>query len=130
MASKEKYTVTQVVDALKAAKGRVYLAAEHLGCSYRTVYYYIDRHAKVKDAARHQKGRRGDVAESKLDAAVEAGEAWAICFLLKTQYKDRGYVEKSIVQQEQGKTLRIVRVVVDGGSDNQGADAPSPESIR
>lgn len=37
---------------------------------------------------------RLDIAESALDKAVEAGEAWAVCFFLKTRGKARGYTER------------------------------------
>lgn len=50
-----------------------------------------------------------DNAESALNRAVINGEAWAVCFTLKTQAKDRGYVER--VQQEvsgrDGQALEI-----------------------
>jgi len=39
-----------------------------------------------------------DNAESALNRAVINGEAWAVCFTLKTQGKDRGYIERT--QQE------------------------------
>jgi hypothetical protein len=35
-----------------------------------------------------------DDAESALYRAVIQGEAWAVCFLLKTQGKGRGYIER------------------------------------
>jgi hypothetical protein len=36
-----------------------------------------------------------DNVESALYTAALAGEAWAVCFFLKTQGKARGYVERS-----------------------------------
>ena len=35
-----------------------------------------------------------DIAEESLITAVKAGEAWAVCFLLKTRGKKRGYTER------------------------------------
>ena len=35
-----------------------------------------------------------DLAESALKRAVLAGEGWAVCFALKCQGKNRGYVER------------------------------------
>ena len=34
------------------------------------------------------------MAELSLFKAIQTGEAWAVCFYLKTQGKDRGYVER------------------------------------
>jgi hypothetical protein len=38
-----------------------------------------------------------DEAESQLGAAVRRGEGWAVCFLLKTRGRERGYVERSVM---------------------------------
>jgi hypothetical protein len=35
-----------------------------------------------------------DIRESQLMEAVEKGEAWAICFLLKCRGKERGWIEQ------------------------------------
>lgn len=92
MAKKEKHTPAAVVEALKATGGLVYLAAERLDLSASAVYRYAERHPSVREAMEHQKGRRLDAAESSLWKAIENGEAWAVCFYLKTQGKHRGYV--------------------------------------
>lgn len=49
-----------------------------------------------------------DNAESSLYRAVLRGESWAVCFYLKTQAKDRGYIE------------RVEQTGADGSPMNQG----------
>jgi hypothetical protein len=58
-----------------------------------------------------------DDAESALYKAALAGEAWAVCFFLKTQAKDRGYVER--VQHRVG-----------GDSDAPLIQTQSPPSVQ
>jgi len=92
--SNEKFTVAQMVKALKHCKGMVYLAAEHLGCHHQTVYNYIAKHPKVKAASEFESGKMLDVSEMTLYNAIMDGQAWAVSLHLKTKGKNRGYVER------------------------------------
>jgi hypothetical protein len=94
MAGKPQFTPEQMVAALNDCGGMMFLAARKLGCSYRTVENYKKRYAVVRQACEQKKGEMVDAAESALHRAVLAGEAWAVCFCLKTQGKARGYVER------------------------------------
>lgn len=113
MSKKQTYTPEQVIAALEATSGRAYMAADRLRCSAVTVYNYARRYKEVQDVFEHHKGKRLDIAESKLWEAVLNGEAWAVCFYLKTQGKQRGYVEKNITQHEGGLSMQIVEEVID-----------------
>ena len=92
---REAYTAAQIVAALKATKGMVYLAADALGCVPQTVYNYIAKYPTVKAVFEDEGGRVLDVGEMKLYEHVLHGDAWAVCFLLKTKGKHRGYVERT-----------------------------------
>ncbi len=94
MAAPRRFTVAQVVEALNTSQGMVYLAARMLGCCPNTVYNYAERHAKVKEAIHTKQGERLDMAEVALLKAVTKGEAWAVCFTLKTLGKKRGFIER------------------------------------
>lgn len=89
-----RFTAKQMVDMLNKSKGMVYLAARQLGCNPQTVYNYAERYASVKEAIATQHGERLDMAEVALLKAVKNGEAWAVCFTLKTLGKQRGFIER------------------------------------
>jgi hypothetical protein len=89
-----KYKPHQMVQALNETRGMIYLAAERLGCEADTIYSYAKRYASVKEAITRHRGRTTDIAELKLYQAITEGEPWAVQFYLKTQGRDRGYVEK------------------------------------
>jgi hypothetical protein len=93
MAKKNRYTQQQVIEALRAVRGMVYLAARHLQCDPDTIMRYCARYPAVEQAKHDARGELLDVAEVKLWQAVQAGEHWAICFALRTVGKDRGYGE-------------------------------------
>jgi hypothetical protein len=98
MARPEKLTVKQVIEALKETKGLVYLAAKKLGVDPDTVSNYAKRYPTVKATLVSARGEVVDLAEAKLYQATLGGEQWAVLFTLRTQGKERGYVER--VQQE------------------------------
>ena len=98
MARKEQFTAAQVIEALGKTCGMKGPAARLLGCSRRTLYNYEKRYASVAEAIEEQRELNLDAAEMSLLRAVERGEAWAVCFYLKTQAKHRGYTEKTEVE--------------------------------
>jgi predicted transcriptional regulator len=101
-----RYTPDEVIAALKETKGLHALAATKLGCSERTVRNYIERFPDVAEAVKHQKEGMLDVAEGKLYSAINKGEAWAICFFLKTQGKARKYSERLEVTGQDGGPIK------------------------
>lgn len=94
MARPRKFTDALILQALKNAKGLKALAAMALGCSLSTVELAAARNPKIAEEIRQQKETVLDLVEGKLYTAARNGEAWAICFLLKTQGKSRGYSER------------------------------------
>ena len=106
--NKDRYSQARVIDAIKAAKGIKATAAANLKCSRQTVTNYIDRYPAVKEAYQEARDTSLDLAESKLIALVEREEWPAIRFLLITLGKDRGFTERSEIQQI-GGDLEAIR---------------------
>lgn len=92
---KPRITTKQVEAALIAMTGNVSAAARSLGVSRAWVDMLIKRSEKLKQVVHDARQSMCDNAESSLNRAVLNGEAWAVCFTLKTQAKDRGYVERT-----------------------------------
>ncbi len=107
MAKKNGYTATQVIEALEEAQGYVSKTASLLGCSPRTIYYYRDRFVSVAEAWQGIREKRTDFVENKLQQQIDSGNITAIIFYLKTQAKDRGYVERQEITGAEGGKLDI-----------------------
>ncbi len=90
------YKEADIVNAIKKAHGMVSGAAKILGCHVTTIWRHKDS-PKVAAAFHEAKEATLDFAELKLIEAMQKGEAWAVCFFLKTQGKSRGYIERSEV---------------------------------
>ena len=133
MAAPRKYTQAQMLTALEQSKGMVTVAARLLGCHVETVYAYIERHPALAEAKRQQREGMTDVAELALYKAIQSGEAWAVCFYLKTQGKSRGYVER-VEQQHSGTITQehagVVEVrAVDYRQSIRALAPPEPEEL-
>lgn len=98
MAGKPKYTQKQIEAALVNMSGNVSAAARSLGFQRHHLHAIIAKSEKLQQVVHDARQSMCDNAESALNRAVINGEAWAVCFTLKTQAKDRGYVERT--QQE------------------------------
>jgi hypothetical protein len=57
-----------------------------------------------------------DNVESVLYSKALAGEAWAVCFFLKTQAKHRGYVERQELANPPDSTFRVTWDDVENGN--------------
>jgi hypothetical protein len=91
----ERYTPQQVADAIRETHGFISQAARRLGCCWDTVKAYVVKYPEVAAAKLEARESMKDIGEAALFKAVSAGEGWAVCFFLKCQAKDRGYIEKA-----------------------------------
>jgi len=106
--SRQRYTQQQMINALTQAHGLIAPAAQALHCHRHTVDRYIARYPLVRRAYEEAREAVIDLAESKLIELVEQRDWRAIRYLLSTLGKDRGYVERTEVQQ-MGGDLEAVR---------------------
>lgn len=104
--AKEKYTATQVIDAIDKSQGIIKHAARLLNCSRRTIHNYIERYPSVADAYEDTNEGMIDYVESKLIEQISVGNTTAIIFYLKTKAKHRGYAERTEVTGADGKPIQ------------------------
>lgn len=82
-------------------------AARHLRVDRSTVNRYIKESAYLRQIVKDERELVTDITELKLFDAIASGEAWAICFYLKTQGKDRGYVERHELTGRDGENIGV-----------------------
>lgn len=87
-------TASEAVNAVQGSKGIIKVVANRLGCSRQHVYNLMDKFVTVKEAVEEEREGMKDFTEGKLFQQIDAGNMTAIIFYLKTQAKDRGYVER------------------------------------
>lgn len=92
----EQYTPAQMIAALTATKGMKTLAARQLGCDYKTVVKYVEKYPEVAEALATAHENMLDTIELKAYDRCMKDDTTMIIFMLKTQGKARGYVEKTL----------------------------------
>ena len=105
MKSSRKKSDKQLAKGLEAAMGNVSVAARALGYSRSGLHLRISESKYLQEIQKDLRESMTDNAESSLNRAILGGEGWAVCFYLKCQGKDRGYVERQEVHQETKLTL-------------------------
>ena len=93
-ANDQRYSPGKVAEALTLAAGIKAEAARRLGCTRNTVNAYIKRYPEVEEAWYEARETVLDLAQSKLQAAVERGEWEAVRYTLSTLGKDRGFTTR------------------------------------
>ena len=94
-----RFTEEHIAGVLKESRGLQALAAKQLGVSLRTITNYLNKFPDLKEILDEEREATLDMAEASLYRAVIRGEAWAVCFFLKTRGKSRGYVERTEVEE-------------------------------
>lgn len=132
--ARDKFTAEQVANALTETRGMITLAAKRLGCSSNTIRRYIRLYATVAEAQRDAHEALGDQVEltlvsmalgerdPKTGGFVREPNIAALIFLAKTQFKERGYVERQEMTGAGGGPVEVV-VVWDNelpGEDSEG----------
>ena len=104
------YTAKRFLKAIPGSGGFITTIASRVGCTRQTVYAAMKNYPTVKKAILDEKDSLKDMVEGQLLTQIKDGNTTAAIFYLKTQAKDRGYVER----QEQvlsGEIATITRIV-------------------
>ncbi len=83
-----------LAEAIRAARGNLSTVAKRFQVTRQAVQNYISRRPKLKEVMSEARESMLDMVESSLYKACRKGQGWAVCFFLKTQGKDRGYIER------------------------------------
>lgn len=127
-----QYSDKAIAAALDRTGGMVYVAAKQIGCKPSTIYRRAKVSQVVADAIENATGEFLDITEGKLKSAVINGEAWAICFTLKTKGKARGYIEtnRQEISGRDGAPIEVSARVFDHGAALAALEAGSAGDLE
>ena len=94
----KKPRVEVIEEAIVKAFGNLTLAAKSLRIARPTLYKWIRGNKRLEEAIQKGRDERLDFAESRLDKLIQEGNATAIIFFLKTQGRERGYIERKEIE--------------------------------
>lgn len=87
---------SDIAKALEATAGNLTLAATMLKCDRCTIWRRLQKSPALVAAKERAEESLLDIAEAQLKKAIGAGEAWAVCFFLKTKGRKRGYNQSQV----------------------------------
>lgn len=90
--------------------GNISHVARVLGVDRSNLHLRINKSEKLKRVTTDARETMVDDGESALHASILKQEGWAVCFVLKTLGKSRGYVEKQEVEHS-GKIENEVTLI-------------------
>jgi len=110
-------TASQMIDAIHKSRGFISKAANLCDVSRQTFYTYLKQFKTVQDALEDERENRHDFVESKLMALIDEGNVAATIFYLKTQCKQRGYVERYEHSGTEGSAIQFVVTTDEANGD-------------
>lgn len=100
-------TVEQIAHALERKAGNITEAAKALKVTRQALHKRIGEDESLRQVLVNARETLVDVAESHLLKQIKRGNTAAIIFTLKTQGKERGYVEQNNVQHSGSVDLQV-----------------------
>jgi hypothetical protein len=107
----KRLTSEGVGKALRDLSGNLSAAGRRYGVTRQAISAYVKARPSLQAILTEARETMKDNAESTLYRAVLAGASWAICFFLKCQAKDRGYVERQEMTGKDGQPVGHVEIV-------------------
>lgn len=131
MPAKAKLNNELIAAELVTVSGNIMAVAKKFGVSRQSILERIHKSPALTRICKDAREGMKDHAESALYRAIIGGEAWAICFFLKTQGKDRGYIERQELTGADGEpvTMRFVEEIVVASSHAENQTALNPAEI-
>jgi hypothetical protein len=102
-----RFTVEQVIEALRAAAGVQHIAAQKLGCARSTITYYKRKHPEIEEALEEIKESLIDLSEGVVWHHVRKKNLRAAQFVLETIGKQRGWVKRGEIAGVNGEPIEV-----------------------
>ncbi len=115
-----------VAAALVQLKGNISAVARRFKVDRSSVQELIGKRPALQQVLRDAREGRLDDAEDSLDRAVLEAQGWAVCFILKTLGKSRGYVERHEITGKDGDAIPVTFIEI----NRVGADRTEVEAGR
>lgn len=97
-----------IIEALEQSLGVVTTACKKVGIGRTTFYEWIKTDKKFAAEVKDIENIALDFAESQLHQQIKGGNTSATIFYLKTKGKQRGYVEKQIIEHDGGIESTVI----------------------
>jgi hypothetical protein len=105
MSRGKKLEAAEIEAAIVACSGILSDAARRLGVSRECVSRRVAKSERLQAAQAQAREDLKDLAEGKLLEKIKSGDTVCLIFFLKTQAKDRGYIERQEIETDPGERV-------------------------
>lgn len=102
----KSYSKKTVIKAIEGSGGLMATIAKRLNCKWDTAKKYVQKYDLWKEIE-NEKESMLDMAEGKLLQNIQSNDNTAIIFYLKTQGKDRGYIESQEMRFDKDSVINV-----------------------
>lgn len=113
MADNEKYTLADILAAIRGSAGIKATIMRKLGCSRNTVDNYLKRYATAQQAYDDEVESIGDAAESVIISAIKNKDVDTAKWYATKKLRHRGYGEQTDINH----SGEIVTKIIEGPKD-------------
>ncbi len=99
MPGKKKITKEKIIEAIRDSLGLKSVIATNLGVSIDRVVRYLERYSSAAKAYEDECSRIKDMVEAEIILKCQEGDPRMLIFYAKTRMKDRGFVERSEINE-------------------------------
>ena len=101
---------TKVIEAIEKMSGNVSAVARACGVSRQAIYQYMDKYPELKEFLHQQREELIDNVESSIFRQALAGNITAMIFILKTQARERGWVERQEISGIDDEPIKVTLI--------------------
>lgn len=100
-------TIKGLKETIEKHRGNISLVARSFGVSRTTIYKHLNKHPELKVYLADEREKMIDNVESVLYNQALDGNITAVIFFLKTQGKNRGYIERQEITGKDGEPQKV-----------------------
>ena len=108
----------KVIEVIRKSRGNITAASRALGVARITMYEWINASDALQAAVHSERESFIDVAETKLQSKILEGDTTSLIFFLKTQGRNRGYVERR-ENEISGRNGDAIQFIIEADNDNE-----------
>lgn len=106
------FTKKMMKEAIVGSGGLMSAIAKKLNCHWNTAEKYVKKWGLEEDM-QQEREKILDMAENKLFQNIQAGDNASIFFFLKTQGKERGYIERQDIVFNKSSVINVNHITDD-----------------
>lgn len=119
----------EIIKAIEGSGGFIGKIAKKIGCERKAIVRAYKRWPELEEMIYNEREAFKDEAEGILERGIRKGNKTLLIFYLKTQCRERGYIEKLDVEQTHKGSINLIMNIPHARDDDQLQRTPYARQI-